>query len=152
MMPDNFSADEAVERCQAIFAHAWMVRTFIKHSPEAEEFPELMQLARTVFDVARSLEIRVHDPAAYLQQLRKKFRRLRDAAAQFRQDAPRASTHTNFQQAVLSMDACVREWERILQRCEFAPATMPNRGLEPYASVSLTKEIAEPAHDEGGPA
>ncbi len=28
-----------VERAQAIMAHAWMVRTFVKHSTEVEEFP-----------------------------------------------------------------------------------------------------------------
>lgn len=106
---------EAVARCDKVMAHAWMVRTFVKHSPEVEDFPELMGIVRTVFDMARALETRVADPAGYMHMLRKKIGKLRAAAAEFRADAPQASTHTNFQQAVISMDACVEELESILQ-------------------------------------
>lgn len=108
---------EAVIRCDQVMAHAWMVRTFVKHSPEVEDFPELMGIVRTVFDTARALETRVTDPAGYLHLLRKKIGRLRTAAAEFRVEAPRASTHTNFQQAVISIDACVQELEQILVAC-----------------------------------
>jgi hypothetical protein len=108
------SAD-AVARCQTLLAHAWMVRTFVKHSPEVEDFPELMEIVRTVFDVSRALETRVEDPAGYFQMLRKKIGKLRKAADQFRHDAPLASGHTNFQQAVISMDAVLRELELLLQ-------------------------------------
>jgi len=101
--------ETAVERCQIILSHAWMVRTFVKHSPEAEEFPELMLLPRTVFDVSRSLESRKGDPEAYFRQLGKKLRRLKEAAEQFTREAPLASTHTNFQQAAISYRACVDE-------------------------------------------
>lgn len=106
---------DAVMRCEQIMAHAWMVRTFIKHSSEVEDFPELMDIVRSVFDTARALETRVRDPAGYLHMLRKKIGKLRSAAAQFETDAPRASTHTNFQQAVISMNACVRELEAVMQ-------------------------------------
>lgn len=106
---------EAVARCDKVMAHAWMVRTFVKHSPEVEDFPELMGIVRTVFDTARALETRIADPAGYLHMLRKKISKLRAAAAEFRVNAPQASTHTNFQQAVISMDACVEELEGVLQ-------------------------------------
>ena len=105
-----------VERCQQVLAHAWMVRTFVKHSEEAEDSPELMTIARTVFDTARALETRTDDPAGYLHLLRKKLGRLRSAADGFRRDAPRVSAHMNFQQAVVSMDVCVAELERLLER------------------------------------
>src|SRR5438067_13731456 len=98
--------EQAVARCQVIMAHAWMVRTFVKHSPEAEDFPELMEIARTVFDLLRALEAHVGDPAKYLQTLQKKIGKLRAAAEKFRNDAPLASSHTNFQQAVVSIDTC----------------------------------------------
>jgi glucokinase len=88
-------------------AHAWMVRTFVKHSPEVEEFPELMGIVRAVFDTSRALETRVSDPPAFLNMLRKKIGKLRAAADQFRHDAALASTHTNFQQAVLSIVYCI---------------------------------------------
>ena len=91
-----------------------MVRTFVKHAPEAEDFPELMEIARCIFDTSRALEAHVADPAVYLQTLRKKIGKLRQAAEKFRRDAPLASTHTNFQQAVISTDACVADLEAVL--------------------------------------
>lgn len=108
---------EAVVRCEQLMSHAWMVRTFVKHSPEVEDFPELMGVVRTVFDTSRALETRVHDPAGYLHMLRKKIGKLRTAAAEFRKDAPLASSHTNFQQAVISLDVCVQELEQVLTEC-----------------------------------
>ena len=113
-MSEPHGINELVERSQKVFAHAWMVRTFIKHSDEAEDFPELMGIARAVFDAAMALESRLGDPAGYFRMLEKKLGKLRTAADQFRSDAPHASTHTNFQQAVISMDACIEEWTRLL--------------------------------------
>jgi hypothetical protein len=110
----SLTAEQAVARCQAILAHAWMVRTFVKHSPEAEDFPELMEIARTIFDVSRALEVHVAEPATYLQTLRKKIGKLRTAAEKFRHDAPLASSHTNFQQAVISIDTCVADLAQVL--------------------------------------
>jgi len=36
-----------VDRSQKVMAHAWMIRTFVKHSDEVEDFPELNEMART---------------------------------------------------------------------------------------------------------
>ena len=105
-----------VERAQAIMAHAWMVRTFVKHSTEAEDFPELMGIVRSVFDTARALETRVGDPAAYFKMLGKKIRKLEVAAEEFTRQAPDASTHTNFVQAVLSIRTCVDDLKGVLQQ------------------------------------
>ena len=95
--------EKLVIRCQKILSHGWMVRTFIKHSPEAEDFPELMMLARSVFDLSRALETRIEKPAGYFKMLDKKLGKLKKAVAQFQVDAPLASTHTNFQQAAISI-------------------------------------------------
>lgn len=105
---------QLVDRAQRVMAHAWMVRTFIKHSDEIEDFTELMGIVRAVFDTSRALETRVDNPAEYFKMLRKKISKLRAAAEQFRIDAPNASAHTNFSQAVISMDACVEELETLL--------------------------------------
>ena len=126
----SLSLEQAVARCQTIMAHAWMVRTFVKHSPEVEEFPELMDIVRTVFDLSRALETRVADPAGYLHMLKKKIGKLRKAADKFRQEAPLASTHTNFQQAVISIDACVAELEEVLAAAP-ALATAVDGGPKP---------------------
>jgi hypothetical protein len=128
----TLSLQQIVERCQQVMAHAWMVRTFIKHSEEAEDFPELMGIVRAVFDTSRALETRTQDPQAYLQMLRKKIGKLRTAAAEFRQNAAEASSHTNFQQAVVSMDACVAELERLL-------ATAPSPAAAAIAENSLER-------------
>lgn len=101
MQPDP---KDRVQRCQRILAHAWMVRTFVKHSDEVEDFPELMHLPRTVFDLCRAVEHLVDRPEEYLRILRKKLPRLRKAIEQFSHDAPLASAHTNFQQAVISIE------------------------------------------------
>lgn len=105
---------KSVARCQAVMSHAWMVRTFVKHSPEVEDFPELMEVVRTVFDMSRALETRIDDPAGYFNMLRKKIGKLRKTAEKFGHDAPLASGHTNFKQAVESLTACVTDLEEIL--------------------------------------
>ncbi len=129
----------AVQRCQDLFAHAWMVRTFVKHSPEVEDFPELMAVARTVFDISLSLESRIGDPPAYFRQLGKKFRKLREATEQFRIDAPVASDHTNFRMAVQSMEACVRELEVMLKE-QSEPRVLPRGIAKPSAGNIVSAE------------
>ncbi|MBM82244.1 MAG: amidohydrolase [Planctomycetaceae bacterium] len=112
---------EVVERCKKVMAHAWMVRTFIKHSEEAEDFPELMGIVRGVFDTARALDSRGDDPAGYLHMLRKKISKLRKATEQFRTDALNASAHMNFEQSVISIEACVEELEYLLSLASDLP-------------------------------
>ena len=131
------SLDQAVVRCQTIIAHAWMVRTFVKHSPEVEEFPELMDIVRNVFDLSRALETRVADPAGYLHKLKKKIAKLRKAADKFRHEAPLASAHTNFQQAVVSIDACVAQLEEILAA---VPAVLPQPEQPPEGEAMAGQE------------
>lgn len=142
----SFPTHETVARCQTILAHAWMVRTFVKHGPEVEDFPELMGIVRTVFDISRALETRVDDPAAYLHMLRKKIGKLRQAAAEFRRDAPLASGHTNFRQAVISMDGCVLELENVLATYPpVASSPMPAGGA---ATGDSPATDAKPADDD----
>ena len=106
---------EIVRRCEQVMAHAWMVRTFIKHSDEVEDFPELMGIAREIFDAARALETRIDRPEEYLKMLRKKLGKLNKASLKFQNDAPLASTHTNFQQAVCSINACCEQLQHLLE-------------------------------------
>jgi hypothetical protein len=141
------SPSEAVDRCQTIFAHAWMVRTFVKHSETVEDFPELMQIVRTVFDTSRALEPKVNEPAEYLATLRKKISKLRAAADQFRTDAPVASDHTNFRQAVISMDGCIAELDAVIKMFPPPPpAALPANfrpGLASGNVVQITEHPAE---------
>ena len=121
---ESLTIEAAVIRCQVVFSHAWMVRTFVKHSEVVEDFPELMHVVRTVFDTSRALETKVSQPKEYLNTLRKKIGKMRTVAEQFSKDAPLASDHENFRQAVISLNACVFELETILQL--FPPPAAPS--------------------------
>lgn len=112
---DLIGPEKLVEKCQEQLAHAWMVRTFVKHSDEAEDFPEIMTIARAVFDACMALESRTNDPAAYFKMLSKKIGKLRKAVASFAEEAPKASLHTNFEQAVLSVRVSVCQLEHLLE-------------------------------------
>jgi hypothetical protein len=114
-----------VQRCDEVLAHAWMVRTFIKHGEEIDDYPELMGIVRSVFDISRALETRLNDPVGYVRMLHKKVGKLRKADEQFAVDALKASTHTNFQQAVKSMNVCVRELLVLSARGQALLATLP---------------------------
>ena len=121
-----------VDRSQKVMAHAWMVRTFVKHSDEVEDFPELNEMARTIFDVFRAVETQVSDPAGYFRTVRKKVSKLRSAAEEFEKNAWHASTHTNFQQAVISakfigeqLQELVTEAENLLPRPVPPKFTLP---------------------------
>lgn len=124
---------QLVERAQTVMAHAWMVRAFVRHSEEVEDFPELMEMCRTVFDTARALETRAGEPGDYFKMLGKKLGKLRAAAEQFRQDAPAASSHTNFQQAVRSLDGCVQELQQLLDRSKSLSHSPTDLSGEPPA-------------------
>lgn len=105
---------EAASQIDGIFAHLWMVRTFVKHAPEVEDFPELMQVVRAIFDASRAIEAHREDPADYLRMVKKKRAKLRAAAEQFKKDAPLASDHTNFKMAVRSLEAALESLDRLL--------------------------------------
>jgi hypothetical protein len=114
--PNESQLAELAHDFQRAMSHAWMVRTFIKHSDEVDDFPELMGIVRAVFDMSRAIENKIEDPATYFRFAHKKIGKLRTAVTQFRADAWRASTHTNFQQAVMSVERATDEMESILKR------------------------------------
>ena len=128
-------------------AHAWMVRTFVKHSPEAEDFPELMGIARTIFDLSRALETRIAEPSGYFRMLGKKLHRLRGAIEQFAVDAPQASTHTNFAQAVISIRG-VYETLVILQEQARGVAVPPSNPAGEASSEADSADEELPADGE----
>ncbi len=98
-------------RIEELVSHVWMVRTFLKHSEEAEEDDELRDVYRELYDfmMALSGSVAAEGPAAYMKMARKKFAKLRDATAHFAEIQPEISSHTNFQMAVLSLKVAVRE-------------------------------------------
>lgn len=112
----NLTPTEAMEQINTIVAHAWMVRTFLKHAPEFEEDVERMEIPRTIFDFARAVETRYaeRDADGYLKMVRKKLSKLRAAAERFAAQRADISNHTNFQQAAISLNGCVRAIQELL--------------------------------------
>ncbi len=115
-MISNLTPAEAMERINTIVAHAWMVRTFLKHAPEFEDDVERMEIPRAIFDFARAVETRyaTRDAAGFLKLVRKKLPRLRTAAERLATERTSISNHTNFEQAALSLSGCVQAIEEIL--------------------------------------
>ncbi|TWT59084.1 hypothetical protein KOR42_24730 [Thalassoglobus neptunius] len=98
---------QLVDRCQQAMAHAWVVRAFLRHCDEAEDFPELTLISRSIFDVSRALETRVTDPMGYFKMLTKKIGKFRAAVEEFAKQVPEISSHTNFAQSVISLRGSV---------------------------------------------
>ena len=135
--------EQAVERLDVILAHAWMVRTFLKHAEEIQEDEELLNVPRTIFDYCRAVELlnvprtifdycRAVEPARqrgdakeYLHRIRGKLSKLRRAAEFFAANHKRVSDHTNFQMAALSLTGCVRAIEEVLAALPKAPPAGP---------------------------
>ncbi len=103
--------DERMRRIDDLLTHVWMVRTFLKHSEEAEEDEELAEVQRKLYDYTHSLGTAwtAQDSEAYLRQAKKKFHRLRQATEQFSEIQPEISTHMTFQMARRSLETAVAE-------------------------------------------
>jgi hypothetical protein len=108
--------EQAVERLNVLFAHAWMVRTFLKHADEIQDDEEMLDVPRTIFDYVRATEPAHQrgDVQEYLRRAKGKLPKLRRAAEFFAQEFRRLSDHTNFQMAALSLSGCVRAIEEVL--------------------------------------
>ena len=106
----------AVERINTVLAHAWMVRTFLKHADEIQDDEELLEVPRTLFDSIRAVEpsYQRKDYADYLRRIKGKLPKLRRVAELLAREHQRVSDHTNFQMAALSLSGCVRQLEEIL--------------------------------------
>ena len=102
---------ERMQRIDALLSHVWMVRTFLKHAPEAEEDEELREVHRDLYDFMLALgkPLQQQDPQAYLDMARRKWRRLERAVELFLAIQPDVSTHMNFQMAALSLRTAVED-------------------------------------------
>ncbi|MDB5310627.1 MAG: hypothetical protein JWO38_4829 [Gemmataceae bacterium] len=106
---------DAVDRLNTVLAHAWMVRTFLKHADEIQEDEGMLDVPRTLYDSIRAVEpaLQRGDPADYLRRLKGKLPKLRRAAEYFNAHFRAFSPHTNFEMAALSLLGLVRQMEEI---------------------------------------
>ena len=114
------TAQQAMQRIDGLLTHVWMVRTFIKHSEEVEDDPELSEIQRTLYDFMLALgnAWKAQDGEAYLKQAQKKFSKLRRATEEFAEIQPEVSTHMNFKMAVESLKLAVKEIGEVLVQVE----------------------------------
>ena len=93
---------------------------FLKHSPEAEEDEELCEVHRTLYDYMLALggPWKEQNAAEYLKLARKKYSKLRQAAADFSAMQAEISTHTNFEMAAQSLMAAVKEVGDVLEQIQ----------------------------------
>jgi hypothetical protein len=115
---DTLSAADAMQRIDTLLTHVWMVRTFLKHSDEAAEDAELRDVHHGLYDymLALGAPLEANDAEQYLRLARKKYSKLRDTLALFREIQPEISSHTNFKMAVASLSASVEEIGKVLDR------------------------------------
>src|SRR5262249_59166859 len=105
------TSDAAMERLNLILAHAWMVRTFLKHADEIQDDEELLEVHRMIFDYIRAVEpsYQRKDANEYLRRARGKLPKLKRVAELFAREVTCVSDHTNFQMAAQSLSGCVKQ-------------------------------------------
>ena len=115
--------EEAVARLDVVLAHAWMVRTFLKHADEIQDDEELLDVPRTLFDSIRAVEPARErgDLKEYLRRLKGKLPKVRRVAELFGREYRRVSVHTNFEMAAVSLAGCVRRMEEIFAAVRVEP-------------------------------
>ncbi len=103
------TSEEAMRRIDAQLSHVWVVRTFLKHSEEAEEADDLQDVVRVLYDYCLALgpAWTAQDATEYLKLAHKKYSKLRDATAEFVRIQPEVSAHTNFKMAVTSLNTAM---------------------------------------------
>jgi hypothetical protein len=107
--------EEAVARLNTVLAHAWMIRTFLKHADEIQESEEMLEVPRTLYDSIRAVEPAFErgDMADYLRRLKGKLTKIRRVAEYFAAHHKEFSPHTNFAMASASLTGVVRQMEEI---------------------------------------
>jgi hypothetical protein len=116
------SPAEAVARLDTVLAHAWMVRTFLKHADEIQADEGMLDVPRTLYDSIRAVEPARErgDHGDYLRRLKGKLPKLRRAADHFGAHFKAFSPHTNFEMAAASLRGVVRHLEEILAAVDWA--------------------------------
>ncbi len=106
---------EAVARLNTVLAHAWMVRTFLKHADEIQSDEGMLDVPRTLYDSIRAVEPARErgDHADVLRRLKGKLPKLRRAADHFNAHFKEFSPHTNYEMAAASLLGVVTHLDEI---------------------------------------
>lgn len=113
---------EAVTRLNTVLAHAWMIRTFLKHADEIQADEGMLDVPRTLYDSIRAVEpaFQRGDTADFLRRLKGKLPKLRRVADHFNAHFKEFSPHTNFEMAAASLLGVVKHMEEIFVAIDWA--------------------------------
>lgn len=112
------SPDDLMRQIDDLSSHVWMVRTFIKHSEEAEEDDELAKVHRELYDfmIALGPGVDAQDSEMFLKACQKKIGKLQRATELFELIQPDISDHTNFKMAVRSLRLAVDQVVKLAEQ------------------------------------
>lgn len=143
--------EEAVARLNTVLAHAWMVRTFLKHADEIQQSEEMLAVPRALYDSIRAVEpARARgDHGDFLRRLKGKLPKLRRAAEYFRDHFREFSPHTNFEMASASLLGVVKQTEEIFAALDWneVAALIPASQTSPDRKVGGAAEERDPLDD-----
>ena len=119
--------EAAVARLNQLLAHAWMVRTFLKHADEIQGSEEMLGVPRTLYDGIRAVEPAFlrGDFSTYLRRLKGKLPKFRKVSEYYSSHFKEFSPHTNFEMAALSLQGVVRALEEVFAEVVIPPPTKP---------------------------
>lgn len=137
---------DAVGRLNTILAHAWMVRTFLKHADEVQSDEGMLDVPRTLYDTIRAVEPAHQrgDLADYLRRLKGKLPKLRRAADHFVAHFREFSPHTNFEMAAASLLGVVRAMDEVFAAVDWDAARALPRPATPQPEADPLDEIEIP--------
>lgn len=143
--------EEAVERLNAVLAHAWMIRTFLKHADEIQASEDMLDVPRTLYDTIRAVEPARErgDHGDYLRRLKGKLPKLRKVAEYFRDHFKEFSPHTNFEMASASLLGVVRHIEDIFAALDWneVAALIKATAANPDRKAGGAVKVPDPLDD-----
>jgi hypothetical protein len=112
--------EAAYQRAQILLAHAWMLRTFLKHADEIQDDAEMLEVPRTLYDSIRAVEParEQNDVPTYLRRLKGKLPKLRRVAELFATRWRTFSTHTNYELAAVALSGLVVQLEELFAQVQ----------------------------------
>ena len=115
-VPQSESEQQLMRSIDLQVSHVWMVRTFLKHSEEAQEDEELASVHRDLYDFMLALgpPLDKGDAVGYLKFAKKKLSKLRRATELFTEIQPEISGHMNFRMAAQSLRLAVARIQELL--------------------------------------
>lgn len=145
------SPQEAVTRLNTVLAHAWMIRTFLKHADEIQESEEMLEVPRTLYDSIRAVEpaFQRSDHGDFLRRLKGKLPKLRRVAEYFRDHFKAFSPHTNYEMASASLLGVVKQMEEIFAAVDWneVAALIQANQANPDHKVGGTSKSDDPLDD-----